>query len=332
MEKISANIGIIGGGSWATAIAKMLLENVGQLNWYMRDEENLKRFRVLNHNPSYLTMVRFDTDRLYLNCDINKVIEKSDILILAIPSPYLKPALKKINVSIKDKTVFSAIKGIVPDENMIIGEYINQKFRVPIENIGVITGPCHAEEVAMERLSYLTVACQNRDSARSMAQMLGSGYIKTNISDDIYGTEYASVLKNVFAIAAGICHGLQYGDNFLAVLISNAIQEIKRFVDTVHPISRDIKDSAYLGDLLVTCYSQFSRNRTFGNMIGKGYSVKNAILEMHMVAEGYYGVKCIKEINEKYKVSMPITDAVYNIIYERISPAIEIKLLHENLR
>ncbi|MFB6319169.1 NAD(P)H-dependent glycerol-3-phosphate dehydrogenase [Saccharicrinis sp. FJH54] len=332
MEKSDAKIGIVGGGSWATAIAKMLLENVERINWYMRDKENLQRFKVLKHNPSYLTMVRFDTDRIFLNCDINKVIEKSDILILAIPSPYLKPALKKIKVSMKDKIVFSAIKGIVPDENMIIGEYINQVFEVPIENIGVITGPCHAEEVAMERLSYLTLACQNRETARMMAQLLGSHYIKANISDDIYGTEYASVLKNVFAIAAGICHGLNYGDNFLAVLISNAIQEIKRFVDTVHPISRDIKDSAYLGDLLVTCYSQFSRNRTFGNMIGKGYSVKNAILEMHMVAEGYYGVKCIKEINEKYKVSMPITDAVYNIVYERISPAIEIKLLHENLR
>lgn len=332
MVKPKLRIGIIGGGSWATAIAKMLLENCVHINWYMRDKENLENFKLLKHNPSYLTMVGFDTDKIFLCSDINKVIKASDILILAVPSPFLKPALKKIKGSLKDKIVFSAIKGIVPEENMIIGEYINQNFGVPIENIGVITGPCHAEEVAMERLSYLTIACQNRETARSMAQVLSSHYIKTNISDDIYGTEYASVLKNVFAIAAGICHGLNYGDNFLAVLISNAIQEIKRFVDTVHPISRDIKDSAYLGDLLVTCYSQFSRNRTFGTMIGKGYSVKNTMLEMHMVAEGYYGVKCIKEINEKYKVSMPITDAVYNIIYGRISPAIEIKLLHENLR
>lgn len=326
------NIGIIGGGSWATAIAKMLLENCAHINWYMRDKENLEKFKLLKHNPSYLTMVGFDTNKIFFCSDINKVVSESDILILAVPSPFLKAALKKIKGSLANKIVFSAIKGIVPEENMIIGEYINQQFKVPIENIGVITGPCHAEEVAMERLSYLTIACQNRDTARSLAQVFSSHYIKTNISDDIYGTEYASVLKNVFAIAAGICHGLNYGDNFLAVLISNAIQEIKRFVDTVHPISRDIKDSAYLGDLLVTCYSQFSRNRTFGTMIGKGYSVKNTMLEMHMIAEGYYGVKCIKEINEKYKVSMPITDAVYNIIYGRISPAIEIKLLHENLR
>ena len=332
MENTNLKIGIIGGGSWATAIAKMLLENVGHINWFMRDKKNIEQFKALKHNPSYLTMIRFDTDKIFLSNDINKVIEASDLLILAVPSPYLKAALVKVKASLKNKLVFSAIKGIVPEDNLIIGEYINQKFNVPIDQIGVITGPCHAEEVAMERLSYLTIACQNRETARKLAQSLSCSYIKANISDDIYGTEYSSVLKNVFAIAAGICHGLKYGDNFLAVLISNAIQEIKRFVDTVHPISRDIKDSAYLGDLLVTCYSQFSRNRTFGNMLGKGYSVKNTMLEMHMVAEGYYGVKCIKEINEKFKVSMPITDAVYNIVYERISPAIEMKLLHENLR
>ncbi|MCK5170294.1 MAG: glycerol-3-phosphate dehydrogenase, partial [Bacteroidales bacterium] len=193
-------------------------------------------------------------------------------------------------------------------------------------------GPCHAEEVALERLSYLTMASKNLKNARLVADLLSTQYIKTSISDDIYGTEYSAVLKNVFAIAAGICHGLGYGDNFNAVLISNSIQEMKRFVDVVHPIKRDIKSSAYLGDLMVTAYSQFSRNRTFGNMIGKGYSVKSAQLEMNMIAEGYYAVKSIMEINKKYIVNMPITEAVYNILYEKISPAIEIKLLTENLR
>lgn len=215
---------------------------------------------------------------------------------------------------------------------MIIGDFFHKIYQVPTDSIGVISGPCHAEEVAMERLSYLTISCQDSEKASFLADKLECSYIMTTISDDIYGTEYAAVLKNVFAIAAGICHGLRYGDNFQSVLISNAIQEIKRFVDTVHPITRDIKSSAYLGDLLVTCYSQFSRNRTFGTMVGKGYSVKTAQLEMHMIAEGYYAVKCIKEINEKYNVHMPITMAVYNILYDRISPAIEITLLTEELR
>jgi glycerol-3-phosphate dehydrogenase (NAD(P)+) len=215
---------------------------------------------------------------------------------------------------------------------LIVGQYLHQYFNIPYERIGVIAGPCHAEEVALERLSYLTIACPDVKKARAFAFHLECPYIRTHVSDDIYGTEYASVLKNVVAIASGIVHGLRYGDNFQAVLISNAIQEIKRFVDKVHPITRDIKSSAYLGDLLVTAYSQFSRNRTFGTMIGKGYSVKTAQLEMHMIAEGYYAARSIKEINEEFRVNMPISEAVYNILYENISPAIEIRLLTENLR
>ncbi len=332
MVKAKSRIGIIGGGSWATALAKIFMENEDRISWYLRKPEKIKWFKQHRHNPDYLNAVNFDVEKIFFSHDINAIVEKSDILIFAVPSPFLKSHLEKLTVDLSEKLVFSAIKGIVPDENMIIGEYFNQYFNVPLDQVGVITGPCHAEEVSMERLSYLTVACQSRETARMLANRMNTHYIKTTISDDIYGTEYSSVLKNIFAIGAGICHGLNYGDNFLAVLIANSIQEIKRFVDTVHPISRDIKDSAYLGDLLVTCYSTFSRNRTFGNMIGKGYSVKNAMLEMHMIAEGYYGTKCIKEINEKYHVQMPILDAVYNILYERISPAIEIKLLSEHLR
>lgn len=328
----SSKIAVIGGGSWATAIAKILRENELEINWYMRNPDTIKQFKQLGHNPRYLTGVEFDLDKINFSDNINEIILNSDVLIFAIPSAFLKNALKNISVSLEDKFIVSAIKGIVPDENMIIGPFFNEKYNVPIDNIGIISGPCHAEEVAMERLSYLTISCQDTRKARSLALNLECPYIKTTISDDIYGTEYSAVLKNVIAIAAGICHGLRYGDNFQAVLISNAIQEIKRFVDTVHPIDRDIKSSAYLGDLLVTCYSQFSRNRTFGTMIGKGYSVKSAQLEMHMIAEGYYAVNCIKEINEEYHVHMPITMAVYNILYERISPAIEIKLLTEDLR
>jgi len=328
----SSKIAIIGGGSWATAIAKILRENELEINWYMRNPETIKQFKQLSHNPSYLTGVEFDIDKISFYDNIDEIVLNSDVIIFAIPSAFLKNALKNLTVSLEDKFIVSAIKGIVPDENMIIGEFFNEKYNVLIDNVGVISGPCHAEEISMERLSYLTISCQDTKKARTLALNLECPYIKTTISDDIYGTEYSAVLKNVIAVAAGICHGLRYGDNFQAVLISNAIQEINRFVDTVHPINRDIKSSAYLGDLLVTCYSQFSRNRTFGTMIGKGYTVKSAQLEMHMIAEGFYAVNCIKEINDEYKVHMPITMAVYNILYEKISPAIEIKLLTEDLR
>ena len=328
----SSRIGIIGSGSWATAIAKMLTNNVPEFNWYFRNPKHIKKFRKHGHNPNYLTSVDFETDNIHFYSDINHIVEESDILILAVPSAFLKNALADLSVPLKDKFVASAVKGMVSEDNMIVGTYINKVYNVPLDNIGVISGPCHAEEVALERLSYLTIACQDVKKARAFASFLECGYIKTTISDDIYGTEFAAVLKNIMAVASGICHGMGYGDNFQAVLMSNGIQEIKRFVDTVHPITRDIKSSAYLGDLLVTGYSQFSRNRTFGTMIGKGYSVKYAQMEMLMIAEGYYAVKSIKEINDKYKVNMPITDAVYNIIYEKISPSIEIRLLTEHLR
>jgi glycerol-3-phosphate dehydrogenase (NAD(P)+) len=325
-------IAVIGGGSWATAIVKMLCNNAPSVYWWIRSSDTIEHIRKYKHNPNYLTSVEFETNKLILSSSIKDVIKKADILIMAVPSAFLKSALEGLTeADFKNKKVFSAIKGIVPEDLLIVGEFFNQKFNVPVENIGVITGPCHAEEVAMEKLSYLTIASQNTESAAFVASQLNSRYIKTTVSDDIYGTEYSAVLKNVFAIASGICHGLGYGDNFQAVLISNAIQEIKSFVDRVHPIDRDIKSSAYLGDLLVTAYSQFSRNRTFGNMIGKGYSVKSAQMEMNMVAEGYYGVKCIYEINKKYNIPMPITTAVYHILYEKISPMIEMKLLTDKL-
>lgn len=328
----NSKIAIIGSGSWATALAKILLTNVDSINWYFRNPDNIDYFKKYSHNPNYLGDVFFDTERINFYDDINKICKQSDILIFVIPSAFLKDALTPLKVDISNKFVVSAIKGIVPDDNLIVGKFLNQEFNVPFDSLGIIAGPCHAEEVALERLSYLTIACPDVKKARAFALLLESSFIRAHISDDIYGTEYASVLKNVVSIAAGICHGLHYGDNFQAVLISNAIQEIKRFVDKVHPITRDIKGSSYLGDLLVTAYSQFSRNRMFGTMVGKGYTVRSAQLDMHMVAEGYYAVKCIKEINEEYNVSMPICDAVYNICYEGISPAIEIRLLTENLR
>jgi glycerol-3-phosphate dehydrogenase (NAD(P)+) len=324
-------IAVIGGGSWATAIVKMLANNVDTLLWWMRNEEAVQHIKETQHNPRYLSGARINTDVVEVSSNLKAICDQADVIILAVPSAFLHTTLSALEIDLSKKTFFSAVKGIIPEHNQIVGEYIQSEYNVPLNQIGVITGPCHAEEVALERLSYLTVACEDLTVAEFMAEQLRCRYIKATTSDDIYGTEYSAVLKNVVAVAAGIAHGLGYGDNFLSVLISNAIREIKRFVDTVHPINRDIKDSAYLGDLLVTAYSKFSRNRTFGTYIGKGYSVKAAQMDMNMVAEGYYAVKCIKEINKDFGVDMPITDSVYRMVYEKMSPRLEFKLLSEVL-
>ncbi len=325
-------IAIIGGGSWATAIAKIVVGHTHHIGWDMWRDDRIDDFRRLGHNPAYLMGVRFDIDEIFFSSDINKIADSYDTLVFVTPSPYLKNHLKKLRVRLKDRFVVTAIKGIVPDENLVCSEYFHQVYDVPYENLACLGGPSHAEEVALERLSYLTVGCSDRDKAQAFADVLSSEYIKTKTSDDVVGIEYSSVLKNVYAIAAGICSGLKFGDNFQAVLMANAVQEMSRLLQAVHPLERNVYDSVYLGDLLVTGYSNFSRNRTFGTMIGKGYSVKSAQIEMEMIAEGYFGTKCMKEINRHLHVNMPILDAVYNILYERISPQIEIKLLTDSFR
>lgn len=325
-------VAVIGGGSWATALVKILSENLDEVYWWVRSQETIDYINKHDHNPNYLSNVELELERISVSNDMNAVVDAADYIILAIPSAFLKTSMQSLNVSLADKVVFSAIKGIVPEENMIVGEYLNSKYNVPYSSIGVITGPCHAEEVALERLSYLTIASQDESKAETLAEILTCHYIIASVSDDIFGTEYSAVLKNVVAIASGIAHGLGYGDNFQAVLVSNAIQEIKRFVKSVHPIKRDINDSAYLGDLLVTAYSQFSRNRTFGNMIGKGYTVKSAQLEMNMIAEGYYAVACVKEMKKLHGVSMPITKMVHKVLYQGKSPKKQMAKLAEKLR
>ena len=286
----------------------------------MRDSEAVKHVKMFHTNPRYLQGTELLTENIDISSDLNHIVEQSRYLIFATPSVHLKKALETLTVPLTGKVIFSAIKGIVPDENLIVGEFFNQRYGIPLEDIGVITGPCHAEEVALERLSYLTVASINQDHARFMADHLACDYIKTHKSDDIYGTEYAAVLKNIYALAAGICHGLGYGDNFQAVLVSNAIREMKRFMKAVHPVKRDINGSAYLGDLLVTAYSQFSRNRLFGTMIGKGYTIRSAMMEMNMVAEGYYAANLIQLVKKEHEVRMPIAKAVYKILYEGKNP------------
>ena len=325
-------IAIVGGGSWETAIAKIVVQHTHHIGWYMRRDDQIADFRRLGHNPSYLTSVHFNTDELHFESDLNRIVQLYDTLVFVVPSPYLKNHLRRLKTRIRDKFIVTAIKGIVPDENLVCSEYFHQVFDVPYDNLACLGGPSHAEEVALERLSYLTVGCADVEKAQAFADVLTSNFIKTKTSTDVIGIEFSSVLKNVYAIAAGICSGLKFGDNFQAVLMANAVQEMERFLKSVHPIERNIADSVYLGDLLVTGYSNFSRNRVFGTMIGKGYSVKSAQIEMEMIAEGYFGTKCMKEINRHYHVNMPILDAVYNILYERISPQVEIKLLTDSFR
>ncbi|MFS4468879.1 NAD(P)H-dependent glycerol-3-phosphate dehydrogenase [Maribacter sp. 2210JD10-5] len=314
----TSKFAVLGGGSWATAIVKMLCENQDTVGWYMRNSDAVAYIKKEKHNPNYLTAVEFHTEQLHLTDDINEIIRSSDVLIFAIPSAFLESELQKLSISLKDKIIFSAIKGIVPESGLIVGEHFHDTYKIPFENIGVITGPCHAEEVALERLSYLTIACADQEKAKLVAKNLNSDYIKTKISDDIIGTEYAAMLKNIYALAAGIYHGLGYGDNFQSVLMSNAIREMKRYIKRVHKMKRNINNSAYLGDLLVTGYSTFSRNRMFGNMIGKGYTVKSAQMEMKMIAEGYYAAKTAYEQKSNFnkKVQTPIIDAVYKVLYE----------------
>lgn len=324
-------IAVIGGGSWATAIVKILTENNDYVGWWMRDEDSVIHVKKYHNNPRYLSSVELMTEKIDVSTDLNHIVQEADYLVFAVPSAFLKSALATLTVDISEKVIFSAIKGIIPDENLIVGEFFNEKYSIPLNNIGVITGPCHAEEVALERLSYITIAGIDEEKMNFMASRMRCDFIKVSISDDIYGTEYAAVLKNIYALAAGIYHGLGYGDNFQAVLVSNAIREMKKFIKAVHPIKRDINGSAYLGDLLVTAYSQFSRNRMFGNMIGKGYTINAAKLELNMVAEGYYAANLVHLIAEQKGVKMPIAKAVYKVLYDKKSPKKVMQKLTEKL-
>lgn len=308
----------MGGGSWATALAKLMLQNRPDIIWYMRRDDRIEDFKRLGHNPAYLTDVNFDTSRIDFSSDINDVCRRADTLLLVMPSPYFKAHVDKIEVDISDKNIVSAVKGIVPDSNELITDYMMRCFGVSENRSMVVSGPCHAEEVALDRPSYLTVGCSDLGMAELFAGCLVGKNNHAITSSDVEGIEYAAVLKNVYAIAAGIVHGLKTGDNFKAILISNAIREMERFLDAVSPRPRQICDSVYLGDLLVTGYSRFSRNHNFGSMIGRGYSVKAARMEMEQTAEGYYGAKCISDINARYDVAMPILDAVYSVLYRGV--------------
>ena len=323
--------GVLGGGSWATALIKILLEKNKSINWYIRNEENISYLKNHNKNPNYLKSLVLDVNKIILSSSIEETVKNSDVIILAIPSPFLDSELKKIKSSLTGKTIFSALKGVVPESHLIVSEHLNQVYKVPFSKIGIITGPCHAEEVALEKLSYLTVACKNQDIGESMRESLDTKFIKAKLSKDSLGVEYAAMLKNIYAIVAGISHGLGYGDNFQSVLISNSLREMREFIKTIYKIKRDINDTEYLGDLLVTSYSTFSRNRTLGNMLGKGYSLKAAISEMSMISEGYYATKNAYEIGIENKINFSIINTAYDILYRNLSAKKSIKLLADKL-
>ena len=322
---------VLGGGSWGTAIVKMLLENNKIVNWYIRNEEDVQFIKNKGRNSKYLQSVVFDKSKINPSSSIRETVINSEIIILAIPSPFLDTELKKISDLIIGKTIFSALKGVIPESHLIVSEHLNEFYKIPFSSIGIITGPCHAEEVALEKLSYLTVACKNEKNGREMANSLMSSYINVKFSKDTMGVEYAAMLKNIYAIVAGICHGLGYGDNFQSVLISSCVREMKKFVYKIYKTNRDINDSEYLGDLLVTCYSSFSRNRTLGNMIGKGYTLKAAISEMSMISEGYYATKNAYELIESELNEFNIISSAYQILYKNSNPKTTIKELTKKL-
>ena len=325
-------IGILGSGSWATELAKIVMTNTEVINWYIRKQETIEEFIENRRNPNHLELAYFDTSKISFSNDINQIIEKSDILILAIPSPYLKQSLDEIKVDMTGKKVISAVKGMIAGSNMRVTEYLHTQFNIPNNQLGIVSGPCHAEEIALERLSYLTIGCTDIEQSKEWCQMMTTKYVHTTPSEDVIGLEFSSVMKNIYAIAMGMCKSLHYGDNFLAVLLTNAIHEITRFAKATSDINRDITNSGYLGDVLVTAYSNFSRNRQFGQMIGMGYSVKAAQTEMEMVAEGYYGTKAIHQLNKELGVDLPIADAMYQILYKRKSPKMAIKELTQKFQ
>ncbi len=312
-----ARCAVIGAGSWATAIVKILLENERRVAWYVREQETRDSLAANGTNALYLQQVHFDASRLDVTGDVNEAFAMADVVVLAVPSAFLKTTLAPLAVPLEDKFIVSAVKGIIADGYTTVAEYMNRAFGVPFDRIGIVSGPSHAEEVAMERQTFLTMVCKDPGNARTLGRKFASRYIHTVYSTDIYGVEYGAVLKNIYAVAVGICTGLGYGDNFMAALIANSAMEMERFMNGTYPAPRDFNASVYLGDLLVTCYSKFSRNRTFGTMIGKGYSVQATMIEMTMVAEGYYSSACINHINKRFGIEMPIADTVYRILYEK---------------
>ncbi len=324
---------VIGGGSWATALVNILSENNVSINWWLKNESDANHIKTYGKNPRYLSNISINKEKVTTLTDLKQSLQNTEVVILAVPAAFIEEVLNGIDYNdFKGKIIVSAIKGMIPSENILVTDFVEKKYSIPPTNLCVIAGPCHSEEIAMEKRSYLTIAGNDNATSHKVAQLLSCRYVITSVIQDLYGIEYCAVMKNIIAMACGLARGLNYGDNFQAVLVSNAMQEINRFLEVVHPGVRDMNKSAYLGDLLVTCYSPYSRNRTLGYMVGKGYSVRAAMTEMNMIAEGYYAVSCVHELNKKYNVNMPITKTVYNVLYEKISPVMEMRILENSMR
>jgi glycerol-3-phosphate dehydrogenase (NAD(P)+) len=328
------NIAVLGSGSWATAIVKIATQNHDKVHWWVRETEIVEGVRQYGRNPLFLRSCQLDTNKIEITTDIKKVISSTDTIVLVIPSAFVEKSLQDLTPSdFENKTIISATKGIIPSTNQIVADYLQTQFKVELERQAVLSGPSHAEEIAQDGMTYLTLGAHQENLAQDLAERFACRFVKTRTSNDVRGIEYSAVLKNIYALSAGICRGAGYGDNFIAVLISNAAQEMQRFLNVIAKSeNRDTNNFVYLGDLLVTAYSQHSRNRTFGQMIGQGYSVKSAQLEMSMVAEGYYATNCINKTNSELGVNMPIAQFAYKVLYEGASLSQELKILSETFK
>ncbi len=328
------NIAVLGSGSWATAIVKIATQNHDKVHWWVRENEIVEGVRQYGRNPLFLRSCQLDTNKIEITTDIKKVISSTDTIVLVIPSAFVEKSLQDLTPSdFENKTIISATKGIIPSTNQIVADYLQTQFKVELERQAVLSGPSHAEEIAQDGMTYLTLGAHQESLAQDLAERFACRFVKTRTSNDVRGIEYSAVLKNIYALSAGICRGAGYGDNFIAVLISNAAQEMQRFLNVIAKSeNRDTNNFVYLGDLLVTAYSQHSRNRTFGQMIGQGYSVKSAQLEMSMVAEGYYATNCINKTNSELGVNMPIAQFAYKVLYEGASLSQELKILSETFK
>ena len=322
---------VIGNGSWATALVKIFTDSGIHVNWYFRKKEKATYIEKYLHNQDYLTQVKFNPEKITPNSDINELIQKSKWLVLATPSLYLEALLEQVKTPLSDKIVISGVKGILPKSNLLPGAYLNTNLGLPRAHFVVLSGPSHAEEIALNRLSFLTIGCSDLNIASFLKQKMKAPYLKLKTSDDILGIEYSATLKNIFALAAGIAKGLNYGDNFQSVLISNSVMEMKRLLKKISPSKRNINHSVYLGDLLVTAYSIHSRNRRFGELIGKGLRQEQVQKQMKMVAEGYFASKTIYDLKRDLDVKTPIIDAVYAILYQQESPEKSFKNLVQEL-
>ena len=325
------NIGVLGAGSWGTALVKMLSENCDKIFWYSRNDIQIKEIIKTKKNPKYLKDLEIDTDKMSISSDLNFIIDNSDILIIAIPSPYIEKSLNEHKTALASKIIFSGSKGVIPESHLVITEHLHKEYNIPYKNLGILSGPTHAEEIAKGKLSYLTVGSSNDEISKYLSKKLFSPYVHTSLSNDVIGIEYAATLKNIYSILVGISFGLGYGDNFISVLISHCTKEMINFIKSIDNVKREFSHSAYIGDLLVTTYSKHSRNRTFGEMIGKGLPVKKAISKMSMIVEGYYATKNAYEISKSKNMNFEIIKVVHEILYNNKNAELELKLLAEKL-